>query len=174
MTDGTTRDTAAWSEVTQTMLHDPERSERGVHGNCLQAAVASVLRLDLEAVPHFVTFEWWPQALTLWAYGRRLRVCGETTTEIPERLCIVGGVSPRGVSHVVVGAHGRVVWDPHPSREGLTSVRDVTWFEQVAEDEPFTFPLPFGPVHAAAVLEQDHGYIVVGPSPNNDQEKADA
>lgn len=134
--------------VTQTILHDPELAERGVFGNCLQACVATVFHLPIEAVPHFVAFEWWPQAMTLWAYGRGLRVCGMTTDAIPGgplgRSYIVGGTSPRGVSHVVVARNGEVVWDPHPSRDGLVSVRDVTWFDPLAEGEPC--PLLWGEV----------------------------
>jgi hypothetical protein len=151
---------AEWEAVTQTILHDPELAEQGVYGNCLQAAVASVLRLPLDAVPHFAAFHWWPQALTMWAYGRGLKVCGERTTSIPDRLCIVGGISPRGVDHVVVAHGGRVVWDPHPSHDGLVSIKDATWFEDNG-DEPM--PLPFGNVHAAEVLRYQ-GYTVLSRS----------
>lgn len=113
-------------EVTQTVLAG---QIDGVIGNCLQAAVASYFDLPIEAVPHFSAFLWWPEALRLWAKGEGYNVCGETTTTIPDRLCIVGGTSPRGYSHVVLGEHGVIVWDPHPSRAGLTTIRDVTWFE---------------------------------------------
>ncbi len=113
-------------EVTQTIMAG---ETDGVIGNCLQACVASVLDLPLDAVPHFSAFLWWPEALRLWAKGEGWEVKGETTSTVPDRLCIVGGVSPRGFAHVVVGQHGRVVWDPHPSRAGLTTIRDVTWFE---------------------------------------------
>lgn len=143
--------------VTQTILHDPELQAEGVYGNCLQACVATVFHLPLDAVPHFSAFEWWPQALTLWAYGKQLRVCGKTATEIPDdsvgRTYIVGGKSPRGVAHVVVGKRGKVIWDPHPSRDGLTTITDLTWFEPIG-DEPM--PLPFGPVHAAACIATEH------------------
>lgn len=115
-------------EVTQTILADPDLAAQGVYGNCLQAAVASVLNLPLDAVPHFVLFTWWPAALELWARGRGLLTVVEQTDMIPDRLCIVGGKSPREGDHAVVGQHGRIVWDPHPSRTGLASIRDVTYF----------------------------------------------
>jgi hypothetical protein len=128
-------DEPLWSEVTQTILHNPALSSeeansgRFVVGNCMQACVASVMKMPIEAVPHFAQFLWWPMAMELWLRGFDLTMKGERTTVIPDRLCIVGGQSPRGVSHVVVGYGGQVVWDPHPSREGLVSIRDVTWFE---------------------------------------------
>lgn len=120
-----------WSEVTQSILHDP--ANKDVFGNCLQACVASVMKLPINAVPHFAQFLWWPMALELWVRGHDLTCKGERTATIPERLCIVGGQSPRGVDHVVVGYGGEVVWDPHPSREGLVSIRDATWFEPMGE-----------------------------------------
>lgn len=122
------------SEVTQTILYNPE--DQTVQGNCLQAAVASLLDLPLEAVPHFSQFFWWPHAMQLWARGRDLRMTGERTTVIPQRRCIIGGRSVRGVEHVVIGEHGRIVWDPHPSRAGLVTIRDATWFEPVDNSHP--------------------------------------
>jgi hypothetical protein len=120
------------NHVTQTILHDPDRPQ--VPGNCLQAAVASVLALPLDAVPNFATFLWWPQAMKFWARGRMLVVRNEQTATIPERLCVVGGKSPRGVDHACVAEAGRIVWDPHPSRAGLVSVDEVWWFEPWRHD----------------------------------------
>lgn len=126
-----------WSEVTQTMFFDPELEAAGIYGNCMQAAVASVLNLPLEAVPHFSQFVWWPQAMELWARGRNLTMKSERLTEVPEQLCVVGGKSPRGSKggHAVVGYQGRIVWDPHPSRDGLLDVEDALWFEPWPSEE---------------------------------------
>ena len=122
--------------VTQTILYTPENEAAGVYGNCLQAAVATVLDMPLEAVPHFSQFLWWPHAMSLWAAGHGLKVCGERTSVIPDRLCVVGGKSPRGVMHSVVGEHGAIAWDPHPSRAGLAEVRDAAWFEPGMSEDP--------------------------------------
>ena len=115
------------SETTQTILHGDHPD---VPGNCLQTAVACLLDRPLDSVPHFVTFLWWPAALELWARGEGLTVHTEDTTTIPERRCIVGGRSERGVAHVVIGEGGQVVWDPHTSRSGLVTITDVMWFEK--------------------------------------------
>lgn len=141
------------ARVTQTILADPELQKQGVYGNCFQAAVASLLDLPLDAVPHFAAFEWWPQAVQLWAWGRGLRMVGERTQTIPERACIVGGRSPRGFAHVVVAEGGVIVWDPHPSRDGLTTVEDATWFEPL--EEGAHAPNLWGPVHAAYGIPTD-------------------
>lgn len=125
----------AWG-VTQTILHDPYHPD--VPGNCLQAAIASLLGLPLNAVPHFVTFTWWVGAIELWARGRGLHFRAAKVAdagEIPLFRHILSGQTERGISHVVIAEEGWVVWDPHPSRAGLTSVDTAWWFEPL-DDYP--------------------------------------
>lgn len=112
---------AATAEVTQTILYSPEAEARGVLGNCLQAAIASALGLDLDAVPHVGAFTWWEPAARLWLRGRGLdwRMVGG----IPPGRSIVVGTTVRNTGqHAVVGDDGDVAWDPHPSRAGLVIV----------------------------------------------------
>lgn len=119
------------SEHTQTILAG--RTD-GVHGNCMQAAIASLLDLPLDAVPHFAQFTWWPQAIEFWARGRQLTVKVVDIDSMPTRRCIVAGRSPRGIEHVVVVDGGEVVWDPHPSRDGLSSIAEAWFFEPWPDD----------------------------------------
>ena len=119
-----TTEAAAFDEVTQqfTLAETPD-----VPGDCWRAAVASVLRKPLDLVPHFILFgDSWPQAFDLWLAWEGLRQHGTRTDVIPDEVCIVGGPSPRGILHACVGMNGRIVWDPHPSRDGLLSVTHVT------------------------------------------------
>lgn len=116
-------------QVTQTILHDPELNARGVYGNCLQAAFASLLGMPLEAVPHFVAFGSWDTALALWLADIGLTRIVEERDSIPTTgLCLVSGMTVRGVRHTVVAIEGEV-WDPHPSRAGLETVDEVWWLE---------------------------------------------
>lgn len=109
------------SEVTQTILYSPEAEAREVYGNCLQAAMASALGLDLDAVPHFGAFASWSEAVRLWLHGRGLNWRREQG--IPAARSVVIGPTNRGVpQHAVVGEDCKVIWDPHPSRAGLTGV----------------------------------------------------
>jgi hypothetical protein len=116
-------------EVTQTIfVGDPE----GRLGNCLQACVASVLDLELEEVPHFVEFDdWWS---IFWDF---LHDQGCTVTRVSglaEKGTGIGnGPSPRGLqyAHAVVVQDGKIVWDPHPSREGVPSFYDTWVIERV-------------------------------------------
>lgn len=102
-------------EVTQTIFHE-EGAE--LPGNCLQAAVASLLDLDLEDVPHFIVEPDWMERLAFFAHVHGYQI--EYVSPDTPGGGIAIGPSPRGVQHAVVWADGAMVWDPHPSRDGLT------------------------------------------------------
>jgi hypothetical protein len=109
-------------------------------GNCFAACVASILELDIRDVPYFMEDDFWkprfdawlkPQGLSAryYAFGDRpLRM----EMDVPIRgFYILHGTSPRG-NHAVVANGRRIVHDPHPSRQGLISIRewtviDVNW-----------------------------------------------
>jgi hypothetical protein len=98
----------------------------GLPGNCLQAAVASLLELDLDEVPHFACYADWLERLCEFAMRRGYAVSYKPPTE-PPQFGMAFGPSPRGVAHSVVYVDGEM-WDPHPSRDGLVSVSNyVAW-----------------------------------------------
>lgn len=108
--------------VRQTILYSAERERAGIYGNCLQAALASALGMDLDAVPNFAAFTWWEPAARLWlrGVGADWRM---TPPPVPAARSVVVGRSPRQTGdHAVVGEDGRVAWDPHPDGTGLTEV----------------------------------------------------
>lgn len=133
--------------VRQTILAgDPS----GVPGNCLQAAVATLLELDLDVVPHFVRYAnpdgtgdpdelWW---YALHGFMATLQPAHRLVEErvdprhpwLPDRPCLVTGKSPRGdFNHVVVYWGDGRWWDPHPSDDGIDSVISVQWVEPVEQ-----------------------------------------
>jgi hypothetical protein len=122
-------------EVSQTILYDPESEARSIYGNCLQAAIASALGLDLEAVPHFGAFTWWDAAARLWLRGRGLDWHYVPASEgMPEGRCVLVGTSPRPSGlHAVAAGEGHT-WDPHPSRDGLTEIRGASVFRSWPDD----------------------------------------
>lgn len=87
-------------------------------GNCWSACVASLLDLSIEEVPYFL--DDWPRAFDEWALARGFYTlttdCDHFT---PPGLHILGGQSPRDISHAVVAHGDRIVHDPHPGRGGL-------------------------------------------------------
>jgi len=111
----------ASSNVTQTILHD---DHQGRTGNCLQAALATLLHLSLDDVPHFAEHDDWLERFCAWAEERGYTVRHRSAGH-PANLGIAFGPSPRGVKHAVVVRDGHIVWDPHPSRAGLVKVSGI-------------------------------------------------
>lgn len=117
-------------EVTQTILAGDKRAL----GNCLQACVASIYELPMEAVPHFVQFDDWRAALNLWVKGKGGYLLMVWSDRLPnpapvqERPLLAFGESPRGdFSHSVVWSNGILAHDPHPSRAGLSGPPYELW-----------------------------------------------
>lgn len=116
------------SEVTQTILLD---DSAGRQGNCLQAAVASLLDLPLDEVPHFIEFDDWFGELVAFAAALGFEVTYQAPPATPPALGLALGQSARGVTHVVVYRDRQAVWDPHPNRSGLVTVEAFLHFEGV-------------------------------------------
>lgn len=141
--------------VFQTILADPERADghntEGIAGNCYQAALASVLELPLEQVPHFAQdMERWQETSSAWLSARGIIrsfyvdenlagltyplyiEAGSDWWGTPASGAILGvlgaGPSPRGpFRHVVVLSpeSGLMIHDPHPSGAGVLEVDEV-------------------------------------------------
>ena len=103
--------------VDQTLFWTEEES----HGNCMQAAVASLLELPLIEVPDFwISNHFW-KAVYEFFNARKMIFKGMARKDIPnDTYYIVIGDSPRGATkHAVVYINGQMVHDPHPSRAGI-------------------------------------------------------
>jgi hypothetical protein len=125
---------SAWEGVTQTIVAGHAET---LPGNCVQACIATVFGRPLEEVPHFALFNSWHQALNLWLsdwYDLAARI-RPVEKGHPDWLYLLIGGSPRNAdwSHIVVGWKGRILWDPHPSRAGLTDERQTVEFYSVQE-----------------------------------------
>lgn len=114
------------SEITQTITVG---DGSGRLGNCLQAAVASLLDLPLDEVPHFAEIDDWNGAFDDFAEQHGFRLA-YTVTQTPE-FGLAFGLSARGVAHSVVYRDGTEVWDPHPSRDGLRSISAFVHFNRI-------------------------------------------
>lgn len=115
----------------QEFLHKPEE---GQYGDCQRAVIASLLDLPISEVPHFLQLakgdpvEYWT------GIQRFLATKGFAWLTVPAKSGAafygsengvyheISGPSPRGngTQHAVVGLDGEIVFDPHPSRAGLT------------------------------------------------------
>lgn len=100
----------------------------GAGGDCLMAAIASILECELETLP-VITVEredQWHGILTdaLALRGFRLVEFGNIPPVSPPGFTIAVGLSPRTaeVLHAVVALDGHVVHDPHPSADGVKHI----------------------------------------------------
>ena len=108
--------------IDQTKLHNPP-----VIGNCMNAAFASILEIDIEDIPHFEDmdkYKWWPRLLD-WLEGLGFYLLQWDEPIYLPCYFIANGTSPRGVEHSVVYKGEKMVHDPHPSRDGIEKIRSV-------------------------------------------------
>jgi hypothetical protein len=115
--------------VQQTILYDPANPQR--LGNCLQAAVASMLDLPLDEVPHFAQIDYdtdgdtnWASYLATWLRERGWRL--DAHAPEPGEVYLGVGPSPRGVHHIAIFRDGELLHDPHPDGTGLLEI-STTW-----------------------------------------------
>lgn len=103
--------------------------DKGLRGNCLQAAVASLLELPLAAVPNFQDA---PEEIGFWGLFRSfLKQRGFLAIDLQGEYFLdcyhlAAGDSPRGVKHSIIQRNGKTAHDPHPSGLGLLKVDYVT------------------------------------------------
>src|SRR5690242_12746104 len=107
------------------------QSRQGRGGDCLPAAVATVLDLPLNAVPDFMSepnaMHTWPVLLGTWLAGRGIEMVpvaphGDLAAALahmgefyPNEFYLLGGrTGDIDHGHVVVGHGGRIVHDPSP------------------------------------------------------------
>lgn len=116
-------------------------------GNCMQAAIASLLDLPLDLVPHFALYHDWYQAITLWLNGRdkELRIyvgegeyracweyigvkCADLDRAPSGQMMLASGQSHNGDwQHIVLWKAGELVHDTHPNRKGLKGSPTEYW-----------------------------------------------
>ena len=99
--------------------------------NCLMAAAASILEVPLESLPDIYELEqggldWWKALRDALEPHRLVPLCWNVSPPEwpaikPPGYSIACGISPRTEkhSHAVVALDGEIVFDPHPSRDGL-------------------------------------------------------
>lgn len=151
-----------WLKQTITTA-DKEWFAKGlIPGNCQQAALASLLKVGLDDVPHFAVAppeddipEGWTlfRDVRLWLREHRdidyawagdedtYRQLREAAPEWSEPYGLALGSTQRGPClHVVVWnlATWEMAHDPHPDGTGLTEVMQVEWLTPPYDPEPHT------------------------------------
>lgn len=116
----------------QRLLHKPEE---GQYGDCFRTALACMLNLAPEEVPHFLHDDpssevFWSRA-NEWLLARGLKlfnvpfkadlddVLATMKAQNPGVYYLLAGESPRGTAHQVIALDDAIIHDPHPDGGGL-------------------------------------------------------
>lgn len=104
-------------------------------GNCFAACVASLLELPLADVPNFCAGytdgSWYPPYREWLAKRGFIDLSlnwGDWVTDVGgmgDVIFIVSGPGPRGCDHSTLYQHGKLLHDPHPSRDGLLKASEI-------------------------------------------------
>lgn len=131
--------------VTQTkVVVRNQNDEIVVHGNCYAAAIASIMELPITEVPNVEVFfdnenDHWIEVMHMFLnikgwelftnndfkvfhdgrYGVEEGIRMKMLQYCVDKYYLVSGPSPRGVKHICIYRNGKLVHDPHPSKDGL-------------------------------------------------------
>lgn len=146
--------------VTQTKVSVKNSAgETVVYGNCFAAVVASMLEVPITEVPNVEVFFHinditWCQVMDTWLKSKGWEHSGDNRYKcyhpdlldlseyapdfvdinyemLKDNYYFVVGKSPRGINHVCIYQNGKMVWDPHPSREGLVTIEYFESLEKI-------------------------------------------
>lgn len=144
--------------VTQTKVSvQNSKGETVVYGNCFAASIASLIELPITEVPNFEvffgleSFSWYAMAHA-WLmekgfclrdnfqfkvfhdgrYGVEDGVRQQFIEYCSGKYYMVTGTSPRGIKHCCIYCNGKMVHDPHPTREGIDETT-ITDFEEIVK-----------------------------------------
>lgn len=115
-----------------------------VRGNCWRAAVASLLEIDIDSMPAFEDSGHCMFYNTRkWAKSQGFSVFTFDAENPPASYSIAFGSSPRlsDSDHAIVVEDGVMVHDPHPSGEGLVTVKGY-WVFCRSDDDGSSANLP--------------------------------
>lgn len=146
--------------VTQTKVNvKNSKGETVVYGNCFAAVIASIMEVPIDEVPNVEVFFHinditWIQVMDMWLKSKGWEHSGddrykcfhrdidaemdiETANNymmLKDNYYFVVGKSPRGINHVCIYQNGVMVWDPHPTKEGLVTVEYFESLERIKEN----------------------------------------
>lgn len=123
---------------TQTKLNDPVRN---IRGNCMMSCFAGYFDLNIDQVPPIEEFFDDPKVSWYWEFMQWLESMGYEEVRHGKNdpsgndgfddYYFATGLSPRGISHMVIYKDGHMVHDPHPSRAGLVSVNEFITLKKI-------------------------------------------
>jgi hypothetical protein len=112
------------------------------HGNCMAAAIASILELRIEDIPAFEDMpspNWW-FSLQTWLISKGYVLKNHNADKDSAMIkdyYIACGTSPRGLEHSVIYKDGKLVHDPHPDGGDIKKVTSIWRIRKIREYEYF-------------------------------------
>ena len=144
--------------VTQTkVVVKNSKGEIVQRGNCYAAAIASIMELPITEVPNVETLfhlkeDLWFEVMQTFITSLGWEMCADdrfkcfhpslckitdklelldTMQMLEDKYYLVSGKSPRGVSHITIWQNGKMVHDPHPTKEGLLTLETFQSLEKI-------------------------------------------
>lgn len=129
------------------------KGETVVYGNCLAACVASLLDLPITEVPNVEVFfhlskydSFYLDVLEKFLTSKGYEITtddrfkcfhpeladmrfaneewlADSTYNLRDKYYLISGQSPRGLSHITIWQNGKMIHDPHPTKEGLVKLQ---------------------------------------------------
>lgn len=148
--------------VTQTkVVVKKSTGEEVQRGNCYAAAIASIMELPITEVPNvetlfeidgsfwaevmhtFLNSKGWDLATNNWfkvfhdgRYGIEEGKRSEMMEYCQNKFYLVSGNTVRNIRHICIYQNGRLVHDPHPSKEGLVTLEDFQELYRLDSNSP--------------------------------------
>ena len=125
-----------------------------VRGNCLAAAIASLLDIQITEVPNIeVLYElpghFWDTVMSKWLEFKGYQISAApqygvfhndghhypegTADSLKYDYYLGSGQSVRGVSHICIFKAGELIHDPHPTREGIGPIQCFQRLERIED-----------------------------------------
>jgi hypothetical protein len=134
--------------VTQTkVVVENSKGEVVQRGNCFAACIASILEVPITEVPNVEVFYhldngYHTEVMLTFLSSKGWDLCSDDTLKVfhddrygvelgkrvewlakhRNKYYLVSGKSTRGVSHICIYQNGKLVHDPHPTKEGLQTL----------------------------------------------------
>jgi hypothetical protein len=117
---------------TQTKFGGKDHPEEE-RGDCFTACIASLVGVELSEIPNFCAYDdEWPSNCKEWLFERGIvrvvfssyPIAESVAEEYKELVLIASGPGPRGHRHAVLWKNNDLLWDPHPSRDGLLKAEE--------------------------------------------------
>ena len=142
--------------ITQTkVVVENSKGEVVQRGNCYAACIASLLEVSITEVPNVEVFYhldtgYHTEVMLTFLSSKGWDLCTDDrysvfdkpiekweafeidmAKQIEENYYLVSGKSARGVSHICIYKNGKLVHDPHPTREGLQTIEYYQTLEKL-------------------------------------------